>query len=483
MYLIAGVAIFRLIYINFVPVVPQEAYYWNYAKHLALSYFDHPPLTAWVIALCTGIGGDNAFGIRVGAVLLSMGVMIIMYAVTRRLFSNPKASLAVVIVVNCTILFALGSTIMTPDVPLLFFWSLILYALVRLKESSAPKWWYLAGAALGMGLLSKYSVVLIIPGIFMYLLFSASQRRWLLTAHPYAALFLAAVIFLPVIIWNSEHDWASFLFQSSRRLSEMRPLRLDYFGQLLGSQSGLLTPYIFLLALGGWFWAGVRAFKQSDERYQLLFWLALPVYVVFTAASFKSLVKMNWMAPAYITSLIAGVIWVQSATSRFSNLMRKLYLPGLILGLVGVVASHILPLAPLVPIRSGDTWTGWRELADRVMADKDEMGERTFIFGHEYKIPSEIAFVTPHHEPTYAGEIIGENGLQYTYWTDCNALIGRNAIFVTSDADRYRDMDRIRHCFALVTDQPPLEIKSGARLFRTFYIYRCYGYKGPPPAF
>jgi hypothetical protein len=479
LYLIFGVALFRLVYINFVPVVPQEAYYWNYAKHLALSYFDHPPMTAWTIALCTALGGDNPFCIRLGAVFYSLGVMIIMYAVIRRLLDRSRPALKTVIIVNCSILFSLGSTIMTPDVPLMFFWALILYVLVRLRDLPKAGWWYLAGAALGLGLLSKYSAILIVPGIFLYLLFSPGQRRWLGTVHPYAALCLAAVIFLPVIIWNAQHEWASFLFQSSRRFSEMRPLRLDFFGQLLGSQAGLLTPYIFLLTIVGWFSVGLWGFRRSDDRYRLLFFLALPVYLIFTGASFKSLVKMNWMAPAYITSIIAGVIWLEEGSSGFARGMRRFQKPGLILGLFCVAASHLLPLAPVVPIRRGDTWSGWRELAARVMETKAAMGGTVFIFGQEYKIPSEIAYATPHHEKTHAGEIFGDNGLQYAYWTDCRTLIGQDAIFITSDADRYTDMNRIGRCFSSVAEDSALAIRHGSRLFRTFYIYRCYGYKGP----
>jgi 4-amino-4-deoxy-L-arabinose transferase-like glycosyltransferase len=502
--LIALITLVRLVYINFVPLVPQEAYYWKYAKHLALSYFDHPPMTAYIIALFTAIGGDNVFFIRLGSIIFSIGLMLVLYAITKQLFGNERWALLGVFAINCTVMFSIGSMIITPDVPFLFFWALIVYSLVRLRESDHWQWWYLAGAALGFGLLSKYTAILIVPGIFMYLLFSASQRKWLLSVHPYLGLVLALLIFSPVIIWNWQHDWASFMFQSSSRLAQMRRLRLDYFFQLIGSQLGMLTPYIFILVLIGWAQSGWRGFKEKNDSYSLLFWIALPVYLVFTLSSFRSLVKMNWLAPAYVTSLIASIVWLNSTQAKWAkhfkkrlrpgsllklilliiwifgfNRFKKLFKPGLILGLVIVLSGHLMLIAPIVPIRKGDTWTGWKELSAKVMSLKQEMGEGTFIFGHEYKIPSEITFYTPHHEPTHCGEVIGEKGLQYTYWTNLDELIGRNAIFITSDAQRYRNLDNVKKYFDSVVEEPPLQIVHRGRVFRVFYIYRCYNYKGP----
>jgi len=82
LYLIFGIGLFRLIYIQLIPLVPQEAYYWKYAKHLAWSYFDHPPMTAYVIALFTYLGGDSPFFIRLGSILFSLGLMALLFKIT-----------------------------------------------------------------------------------------------------------------------------------------------------------------------------------------------------------------------------------------------------------------------------------------------------------------------------------------------------------------------------------------------------------------
>ena len=480
-YLIAAITFFRLIYINFVPLVPQEAYYWKYAKNLALSYFDHPPMTAYIIAFFTWIGGDHVFFIRLGSILISIGLMLLIYSIVTRLFENQKWGIQTLLAINCTVLFSIGSTIITPDVPLLFFWALIVYSLARLRETDHWKWWYLAGVALGFGLLSKYTAILIVPGIFIYVILSKTQKKWLLTIHPYLALIIAFLIFAPVIFWNYQHDWASFFFQSSNRFSKMIRFRPEFFLQLIGSQLGMLTPYMFLLIFVGWSRIGILSFKEHNEKYSLLFWIAFPTFFIFILSSFRSLVKMNWLAPAYITSLIAAIVWMNSSGTTWSSRFKKWFKPGLIIGLVIVLFMHLLPVIPIFPMRRGDTWTGWQQLADRVLEIKNEMGKDTFIFGNEYKVPSEITFYTPNHETTHSGEIIGEKGLQYDYWTNISDLIDKNAIFVTSDFERYRNIDNLKKHFQTVEEEPPLKIIYHNKVFRIFYFYRCYGYKGTTP--
>jgi len=471
------ITLFRLVYINFVPLMPQEAYYWNYAKHLSLSYFDHPPLTAWTIAFFTAIGGDHLFFIRLGSVLFSLGLLMLLYRMVLELFQSRKTAFMVILAISCTVLFSIGATIITPDVPLLFFWTLFVYSLVRLRSTSLARYWYIAGIALGLALLSKYSAALIVPGTLLYILLSTNQRHWLKTVHPYLAILLAFTVFLPVIIWNSQNNWASFMFQSSGRFSQMNRFRLDYFGQLVGSQTGMLTPYLLGFTIGGWIYAGKKALLE-DERFSLLFWISSITYLVFPLFSFCSLVKPNWMAPAYVTSIIAAVAWVEAGETKTALWYRKHFKCGLILGFLIVVFMHLLPLFPILPLRRGDIWTGWPELAQRIEQDLLEMEANTFVFGHEYKIPSEIAFYTGGNLQTHCGEIIGERGLQYTYWTDIDELIGRDAIFVTSDAQRYRETDRILEYFEAIEQEEPLVIEHHGEVFRTFYIYRCYDYKG-----
>ena len=468
----------RLIYVRLLPIVPQEAYYWSWAKHLALSYFDHPPMTAWTIALFTSIGGDTPFFIRIGTAIYMTATLPVLFAATRVLFGSARLALAVGVLSMCTVFIPLSATVATPDPPLLFFWSLILLAMAKLLRTGQARWWYLAGAAFGLGMLSKYSAALVIPGVFVWIAWDADRRRWLLTPHPYLALAIGLVLFSPVILWNARNEWASFAFQSSRRFGEMGTFRPLYFFKLLGSQAALLTPYVLLVVLAGWGWAGVHWLRTRDERFGLLFWLAAPVYAVFTAASFRSLVKMNWMAPAYLSSLIAAAAWLTHSTGRIAARCREWAKAGLALALFLLLVAHILPLTRIVPLGRADTWSGWPELSRKVLASKAEMGPGAFVFSDEYKISSEISFHSPRHEDTCMSEILGGNGLQYRFWTKPRERIGRNAVFATENRDVNNTLARLKSFFADARPEPPLEIVYDGKRFRTFYLYRCYGYLG-----
>jgi hypothetical protein len=203
------------------------------------------------------------------------------------------------------------------------------------------------------------------------------------------------------------------------------------------------------------------------------------VYAVFTATSFRSLVKMNWMAPAYMSSLIAAAAWLTHSTGPVASRFRKWARPGLALALVLLLAAHILPLARIVPLGRADTWSGWPELTRTVLETKAEMGPGAFVFSDEYKISSEISFHSPNHEETCMSEIVGGSGLQYRFWTKPGELVGRNAVFATDNRNVGGTLARLKSYFADVRPEPSLEIAYGGRTFRVFRLYRCYGYLGP----
>ncbi len=477
-WLLGAFVLIRLAYICLMPIVPQEAYYWSYAKHPALSYYDHPPLTAWTIALFTAIGGDTPFFLRIGTVIFTTGALVLTFLAARSLLGSARIALAVAVLAMCTVFIALWATVFTPDSPLLFFWSLLLFAMAKLLRTGKARWWYVAGAALGLGLLSKYPAVLAVPGILAWIVSSREQRRWLLTPHPYVALLIGLAIFSPVILWNARHEWASFAFQSSHRFGEMTTFRPRYFFALLGSQAWILTPYILLVALAGWGSAGTRWWKTRDDRFGLLFWLAAPVLLLFTAVSFRSLVKMNWVAPAYLSALIAAAFWLTHSAGRAAGFFRRAAKPGLTVSLFLLLVTHVVPLVHIVPLGRADTWTGWPELTRRVITIKEETGPGTFVFSDEYKISAEIAYHSPRHEATCMAEILGGNGLQYRFWTNPQELLGRNAVFATLNRDVQGVTAQLNTHFVDVRPDPSLDIVYGGKTFRSFRLYRCYGYLG-----
>ena len=210
----------RLLYLPWINLFPEEAYYWNYAQHLDIGYLDHPPMVAWLIALGTRLGGQMEFGVRVPALVCSAVTSFFAWRLAARLYGRRAAAVAVLLTQLLPFFFMAG-WIMTPDAPLTACWAATLYFLARAffdPVDRAPRAWLGVGICLGLGLLSKYTVALLGPAAMLFLLLDVPSRPWWRRWEPYAAAALAVLIFSPVIRWNLAHHGASFAFQSTSRL-------------------------------------------------------------------------------------------------------------------------------------------------------------------------------------------------------------------------------------------------------------------------
>ncbi len=498
-FLILGTTIFRLIYINIPNLAPQEAYYWNYSRHLALSYFDHPPMLAWSIYLFTHIGTQSAFFVRIVCVLVSAGLTYLTYLIGRLLF-DAKVGFYSAVLLNSILIFSLGAVIATPDTPMIFFWVLSLYFFVRLILTQKSKWWYLLGISTGLALLSKYTAVFIIVSVFCYLILSKPNRRWFFTKEPYLASILALIVFSPVIIWNSQNNWASFLFQSSRRAGEMSSFSAKHFFGYFGAQIGVVSPLIYIGLIYGMVKSGILGLRKKRvleytphpdplpggerdlwvdrDRFLLCFCWSFPIIFLFTLVAAIYWVKMNWVSAGYFSAAIASVALYFQFQEKGRKRVKVWGKLAIIVSLIFVLIAHILPVWKSIPVSSSmDTITGWKELAQRVETERQTMPEGTIVAGYGYKVPSEIAFYTSLE--TYSNNIVGENGLQFDFWSKPGDFVGKDAIFVYDQRERYKDPERLKNFFTSVEELEPLKVYRGGRILTTFHIFKCYNYKGP----
>ena len=213
-FLILVFFLIRLFMIHYLELAPDEAYYWYWSKHLDLSYSDHPPMVAYIMAIFTRLGGDTEFFVRLGGLLCSALSLVLLYLTSTTLFpTNKLLAWEMLFVFNITLLFPAGCIVQTPDTPMLLFWTAAVFFGSRIITEGGSRWWTFWGVALGLGLLSKYTMILIVPCMFCFLLLSPPHRHWLFKKEPYLALLIALFIFSPVILWNWQHDWISFTYQ------------------------------------------------------------------------------------------------------------------------------------------------------------------------------------------------------------------------------------------------------------------------------
>ncbi len=192
------------------PLLPDEAYYWDWSRRLALGYFDHPFIAALVIHATTAIGGVTPAAARAGMVVFGLGTVVLAYRLATLLGGRLAGWLALIAAATCP-LYALLSLYAAPDGPMLFLWAATVYAVTRAVMTNRGRYWYLAGLMWGLALLSKYVAILLAPSILLYLVLF--QRGWLRRREPYLGSLIALLVFSPNLWWNARHDWVTISFQ------------------------------------------------------------------------------------------------------------------------------------------------------------------------------------------------------------------------------------------------------------------------------
>ncbi len=420
--LAAGLFVLRTLYAPWCELFPEEAYYWNYARHLDIGYLDHPPMVAWLIWLGTAAFGHGEWGVRIGALLCSLATSFFTYRLTATLARDRRAAVAAVALVQCLPFFFLTGWLMTPDAPLTACWAAVLYFLTRVFFDGDGRAWLGVGIFLGLGMLSKYTVALLGPATLIFMTLDPAARGWFRRAAPYAGVLLALAIFSPVIVWNARNHWASFAFQSVGRIKVPSHFSLP---ALLGTVVGVLTPFGVLLAG----WVLVRRAPLDDARRRVLFarvytLVPLAVFVVF---SLTHHVKLNWTGPLWL-AVVPGIAtlladappsWLRRGWNGVVATLCACYLVLLQYLASGLPGVRYFPPTELLPV-------GWKPLAHEVAARQQELRQAgapgpVFVVGMDRDfIASEAAFYSP--DPTRAvrettgAHLFGGDSLMYAFW-------------------------------------------------------------------
>lgn len=468
-----------------VPLLPEEAYHWNFARHLDWSYYDHPPMIAWAIALGRLVLGDARLGVRLVPLFFALGTTGLVAGLATRFYGRRAAMWAVLL---CALQPA-GVTVGAwgfPDAPLLFFWTLTLTLCWRALETGRTIWWLACGAALGASLLSKYTAAFLLPSILLYLLCSERDRRWLKTPWPYLAGACSLAVFAPVFYWNWTHDWASFRFQSVARFnaaSSISPLA----GLHAAAEHWLLILPVTLPLAAVSLWRLAWS-KQRPERF--LLWSFAPAAAFFLAMGWTPSFHLLWSLPAYLGLTVATAGVASLSDGRVASLYRRhwRWLVGVAMAVTVLTAAHtacVLPrLRPLPGIY------GWDAVAAQCKALRSTLSPDSFYVAagnRSYGPSSQLAFHLNDPDQVYGPNLIGWPGLQYQYWADPALLAGRDAVVVVEGAGLAAAVESsLRRYFRAVEPGLPLNVPigwpSGRRLPPArFVIFRARGYR-PEPA-
>ncbi|MFY9341380.1 MAG: glycosyltransferase family 39 protein [Planctomycetota bacterium] len=479
------------------PVFSQEAYYWTYAQHLDLSYFDHPPMVAWLIWLGTALFGDGAIGVRFGTWLCGLGVTALGARMLHE-FGVGRAGQALWIALSvATPVLAMTHFLANPDPALVLAWTAVMFAMWKARSGSIG-WWLVAGLAAGIAMLAKYSGAFLLVSGVLLLLLDPQLRRQLRRPGPWLAVLVAAVTFLPVVIWNVANQFASFRFQTAERFARGE-FGLRWLLQFVLGQIVIVHPVLLLAITASIAWLGRRLRHDPRALWLLAFGLPLPAW--FLVNSLWIQVKINWLAPACVPLLLGAIVWW---IERGVVLVRPKLARAA--GFTLLVVPAVIPFAPavrLVPPGRGSSWAGWEEVAahaeqweDRV-DPADGVEGNFFFFAADYRDAAQLGRSLllrrrnqhpPEHpqsgdmafEPTMAQNVIGMRALQYDHWSQPRERIGQDALFVLPRPQQRDEMVRQATArFASIEKVERLAIERWGVHLVDVDLYLCRGYKGP----
>ncbi len=376
------------------PLAPDEAYYWVWSRALAAGYLDHPPMVALWIRAGTALGAADPLGVRLlGPFAAALGTLLL-HDAGNRLFPGRNAGLTAAVLLNATLAMGVGAVVMTPDTPLLLFWTATMWAAARVATGGPSAWWIAAGLSAGLAGLSKYTAAFLPIGLGLYILIASPG--WTRRREPWLGALLAALLFLPVVIWNAQNDWIGLLRQGGR-VANWRPERaLGFIAELAAGQLGLATPGIAVLFVAGIVLAVAMTARTRDPAWTLLAALSVPPALVFLQHALGDRVQGNWPAIIYPAAAVA-------ASGLTRRVWRRLVWPSATLGFA-IAAMLYIHVTTGWPALAGGRdpmarqLFGWADLASQAEAARQASGA-TFIAAEPYGIASQLAWSSPTGAP------------------------------------------------------------------------------------
>jgi hypothetical protein len=311
LYFITFVAIIRLLLSAFVGLGVDEAHYVLYAINLDLSYFDHPPLVGWTQYIFTSIFGTSEFGSRVSAILIGFTTSIFIYKLIYDINKNTNEALFGILALYASFLFNALFIMLLPDTLLFLLILPIIFIVIKIEKENNLSMWILLGILLGLAGLAKYTAILFIVPIVLYVLI---KKRYDLIFTP--KLLLAAIISLlvisPVLIWNIQNEWISFTYQSEHVIGE-NSINWNGFFRSLIAQLAAYNPFLAPVAFYGLY----KALRSKNSTIFLTALFGLVLIVFFTYASLYKTALPHWSALFYMLFIPIGTFYMLSISKKY----------------------------------------------------------------------------------------------------------------------------------------------------------------------
>lgn len=282
----------KLLVAAVLPLTSDEAYYWVWSQYPQLSYYDHPPFVSWLYWLGDKVNFYNGM-VRWPGVLLGHATLALWLKLLAP-FLNQKQRLYWLLLALLSPLVGGSGILVTPDLPLMFFYALSLFLYFKWERSPDVRISLAFGFAMGLGFSSKYMMVLFALSLLPLVLSTPSLRRSLIKSLPWLVVG-ATLGTLPVWLWNFMHDFASIKFQTAHGLGR-KFWKPSWTIEYVLLQVALIFPVIL-------YWA-IKAKGQLPKVFHWLAWVPLGFFFFTT---FRGYVEGNWPISGYPAILALAV--------------------------------------------------------------------------------------------------------------------------------------------------------------------------------
>jgi 4-amino-4-deoxy-L-arabinose transferase-like glycosyltransferase len=361
----------------------DEAQYWGWSRDLQWGYYSKPPAIAALIAASTALFGDSVTGVKALAMALHAATALALAALAHTMAGAAQpparapvntqraACWAAAITLSNPVASWLGLAV-TTDAPLLLCWTLAAAALWRLHQRDRLRDWAWLGLWLGLGLLSKYTMAVLLIAVAGVMSTRPAPARHPISG-PALMLTVLALLLAPHLAWNAAAGWPTWHHTADITVQAQRVANTTWLaslGEWLGGQWLLFGPlWLPLIAWHGgpWSWSRRHAWRPTPAQ-RFLLWLALPLLLIGTAQAIRSGAQLNWTAPAGQALVLALALWLSAPTRHNARraatavvLLHLLVLTAL--PLVGT-ATRALAGPEALPPRTLDLWArmrGWED--------------------------------------------------------------------------------------------------------------------------
>jgi len=459
----------------------DEAYYWLWSRGLAWGYYDHPPMVAYFIRLGTTLFGDTILGIRSMAILAMIAASVLVYVLASLLFDDRRVALLSLLWFSMMPHTAFFSIIMFPDAPALLFWVATCVGLAMVWRSGRGEWWYLVGVAVGLLLLSKYTGAFLICGIVAWLLASAEMRPWFKRPEPYVAGAIALLLFSPVIMWNAQHGWASFIKQFGRALEVSSVGGVANMSAFVGIQAAFVSPLIFVFIIAGLAVAVSRGLRRREANWLLLALTSAPMLLYFLLHAFSAEVLPQWPSAAYPAGIVAAVAAFAALNSEGNSrsFVRVSFdaapWVGLVFTLTLLAQMTVRPVSVLAANDPLSRFAGWTELASKTRAVANAQ-HADYIATNEQGLDGALAFYLRDMTVFQTSEAIRYESLPPVDQALLRRAVGLYVVEASLD-----DVARLRQYFDTVEPVSTIWRTRDGDPIEPYHLYKLTGYRGGLP--